>query len=71
MARTAQLRAQAVALVRNLLQARRNGNLRREQAAHVKLAAFCQRHSCDMQEVIDGATRELKKSIAAAMGGIV
>jgi hypothetical protein len=71
MASTAQLRAQAVKLVSNLLLARRNGNLRREQAAHVKLATFCERHGCGLQETIDGATRELKKSIAAAMGGLV
>ena len=62
----------AIKLVRNLLLHRRNNNLKGEQRAHEKLAAWSQHHNIDMENTIKGVTDHLKKnSVAAIMGGEV
>ena len=67
-----QPRMQAVALVRDLLSARRGGNVAREQRAHIKLTAFCLRHRFDMEQVIDEGRRYLAAtSVAAVLNGWV
>lgn len=65
------MKKRAIKLVSNLLFAQRNGNVKREQAAYDVLSAFCDKHNLDMQNVIEGATQELKKSVAAVMNGVV
>jgi len=64
-------RKKAIQLVADMLYARRSGNTKTEQAKYDKLRNWCEKEGLDMANVIDGATKELKKSIAAFMGGIV
>jgi len=64
-------RKKAIQLVADMLYARRSGNAKTEQAKYDKLRNWCEKEGLDMANVIDGATKELKKSIAANMGGIV
>jgi len=62
----------AIRLVKDLLTARRNGNIAREQVAYDKLYAFCLKHNLDFSTTIADVTRYLKQnSVAALMGGIV
>ncbi len=61
----------AVRLVKNILQARRNQNLKAETTAHRKLVDWCQEENFDFDHVYDGAVRRLKTSIAAMMNGLV
>lgn len=61
----------AIALVKNLLLARRARNIKREQAAYDKLRDWCDSNGYDMQEIIDGATGALKKSVGAIMNDLV
>jgi len=66
------LREKAIRLVKNLLQARRNGRVDKEQFHYEKLVKFCQKNNVDFQNTLDGATKYLKQnSIAAHMNGLV
>jgi len=64
-------RKEAVRLVNDMLTARRNGDIRKEQDKYVKLRYWCEKSNFDLSDVYDWAVKELKKSIAASMGGIV
>jgi hypothetical protein len=62
----------AIRLVKDLLIARRNGNIAREQVAYDKLYTFCVKHNFDFSTLIEDVSRYLKRtSIAANMGGLV
>ena len=58
--------------VKAVLQARRNGNIRREQAAYENLETYCEKIGVDMGQAIEQGVGWLKKhSIAASMNGLV
>jgi hypothetical protein len=62
---------QAVKLVADMLTARRNGNIMREQVAYDKLYAWCQKNGFSFTDAVDFGTRQLKRSVAASMNGII
>ena len=58
--------------VKMLLQARRNGKPRQEQAAYDKLRVWCEANGIDMGAAIEQGTDCLRRtSIAASMNGLV
>ena len=65
------LQTQATKLVKSLLTARRNQNLRAEQKAYEAVRDFCARYGFEMDNVINGATRRLQQSVGAIMNSIV
>ena len=66
-----QLKEQARKLVTDLLYAKRNGNIKKEQAAHEKLVRWSQANNVNMENVISGVTRELGTSVAAIMNSLM
>lgn len=63
---------QGIKLVSNLLTARRNGNVKREQTEYEKLLTFCENNNFDFDNVLIGGTKWLKQnSIGATMNAIV
>lgn len=63
---------QAIKLIRNLLTAKRNGNVKREQTEYDKLYDFCGTNDFDFDNVLVGGTKWLKQnSIGANMNGII
>ena len=62
---------QAIKLVTNLLYARRNGDVKKEQAAYEKLRNWCAANNVNMENAIAGVERMKGQSIAALMGGLV
>ena len=58
--------------VKAVLQARRNGNVKREQTAYNKLQEWCDKHGVDAGQAIEQGIDWLKKhSVAASMNGLV
>lgn len=59
-------------LVTNVLYARRSGNVKREQAAFLKLRSYCERFNVDPEDAIEQGREYLKRNaLAAVMNGIV
>jgi len=65
------MRAKAIKLVRNILIARRNSNVKAEQLAHEVFTDFCEDHNLDFDTTFNGAQSVLKKSIANNMNGFI
>lgn len=64
-------RDKIVKLVGDMMLAQRNANPKREQAAYDKLRAYCEKLNVDFGDAILFGQAELRKSIAANMGGMV
>ncbi len=63
---------QVLKLVSNLLTAKRNGNIKREQSEYEKLYSWCEKNHYDIESTIKVCTDYLKRNnIAANMNGIV
>jgi hypothetical protein len=61
-----------IRLMTAILYARRNSNVRAEQASYTKLCTWCVKHNMDLGDVMREATDYIKRtSIAASMNGIV
>lgn len=64
------MKRQAINKVKSLLLARRSNDVHREQLAHQSLVRFCHKHNLDFNNVLDGATREIRSSISGAMNSL-
>lgn len=69
MATIQQKRDKAIKLVKSILIARRNNNIKAEQSGYEQFTEFCERNDLDFQVTFDGARAILCKSIANQMNG--
>lgn len=62
------LQNQILKVVKDMLLARRNGNINREQVAYDKLTQICEKHHMDYAETLDKARAHLRKTDVSAHG---
>lgn len=65
------MKQKVIKMVEKMLYAKRNGNIKLEQKYYDQLYDFCEKNNIDFSNAIQGATKELKKSISAIMNSIV
>lgn len=65
------MRKKVLQLVKAILAARRKENVKQEQKAYDALYFFCTKHNIDFDNALEGAKKELRKSIANQMNGFI
>lgn len=65
------MKKKIINIVENILLARRNGNIKREQHYYNLFMEFCEKHNINQENAFEGAKNHLKTRIAPIMNGLV